>query len=79
MDPRTLTLDWTIEQMLSDHPAAIPVLLEYRLACVGCLMAPFCTLEEAAQAYHLGREQLLDDLRRVVSAPAISDGGKAES
>jgi hybrid cluster-associated redox disulfide protein len=68
MDAHTIALDWTIEQVLSDLPAVIPVFLTHRLACVGCYMTPFCTLEDAITTYSLPREQFLADLRHAASA-----------
>ena len=47
MDSRSMAPDWTIERILSEQPAAIPVLLSHRLACVGCYMTMFCTLDDA--------------------------------
>ena len=67
MDVYTIALDQTIEQVLADQPATIPVFLRYRLACVGCYMSLFCTLEDAVTTYNLPREQLLADLRRAAS------------
>ena len=68
MDAHAIALDRTIEQVLSDQPAVIPVFLTYRLACVGCSMALFCTLEDAVTTYNLPREQFLADLRHATSA-----------
>lgn len=67
MDVHLIALDRTIEQVLSDQPAIIPVFLTYRLACVGCSMALFCTLEDAVTTYNLPREQFLSDLRHATS------------
>jgi hybrid cluster-associated redox disulfide protein len=69
MDAHPIALDRTIEQVLSDQPALIPAFLTYRLACVGCSMALFCTLEDAVTTYNLPREQFLADLRHAASAP----------
>jgi hybrid cluster-associated redox disulfide protein len=63
MDSHSITPDWTIERILSEQPAAIPVLLAHRLACVGCYMTAFCTLEDAITIYRLPHEQLLEDLQ----------------
>ena len=69
MDSRSIAPDWTIERVLSEQPAAIPVLLAHRLACVGCYMTVFCTLHDAVTIYRLPREQFLDDLRQAASVP----------
>ena len=66
MDPRSIARDWTIERILSEHPTTIPVLLAHRLACVGCSMARFCTLEDAMTIYRLPHEQLLEDLQQAI-------------
>jgi hybrid cluster-associated redox disulfide protein len=68
MDSGSIAPDWTIERILSEQPAAIPVLLAHRLACVGCYMTVFCTLEDAVTIYRLPREQFLADLRHAASA-----------
>ena len=64
MDTRSIASDWTIERILSEHPATIPVLLAHQLACVGCSMARFCTLEDAMMIYHLPHDRLLQDLQQ---------------
>ncbi|KPV54227.1 hypothetical protein SE17_05050 [Kouleothrix aurantiaca] len=66
MDTRSIARDWTIERIFSEYPAAIPVLLAHRLACVGCSMARFCTLEDAMTIYRLPHEQLLEDLQQAI-------------
>jgi hybrid cluster-associated redox disulfide protein len=68
MDAHPVAIDRTIEQVLFEQPAIIPVLLAYRLACVGCSMALFCTLEDAVTTYNLPREQFLADLGHAASA-----------
>ena len=77
MDAHSIALDWTIEQVLTDQPALMPVFLTYRLACVGCSMALFCTLEEAITTYNLPREQFLADLRHVANAQLESSESRA--
>ncbi len=68
MDVFAIALDQTIEQVLADQPETIPVFLSYRLACVGCYMSLFCTLEDAVTTYNLPREQFQADLRQAANA-----------
>jgi hybrid cluster-associated redox disulfide protein len=68
MNAHAIALDQTIEQVVCDQPGTIPVFLTYRLACVGCYMALFCTLEDAVTTYNLPREQFLADLQHAASA-----------
>ena len=66
MDTRSIARDWTIERVLAEHPTTVAVLLAHRLACVGCSMARFCTLEDAITIYRLRHEQLLEDLQQAI-------------
>lgn len=59
---RTAIADMTMAELMRDRPAVVPVLLRRGLACPGCAMAPFMTVREAAEAYGLELDALLDDL-----------------
>ncbi len=67
-----LTGDLTVEQTLARWPATIPVFLRHGTACVGCVMAPFETIDEIAAIYGLERDRLLDDLRAAAASAAAS-------
>lgn len=57
----------TIAAFLDERPEAAPALLAIGMACVGCSMARFDTLADAARAYGLA----LDDfLHRLAAHPA---------
>ncbi len=60
----TLTPDLTIAAVLAAHPKAVHVLLRHRMLCVGCLMARFETVHEAAAVYRLDERELLDEIER---------------
>jgi hybrid cluster-associated redox disulfide protein len=60
-----LTCDMTVAELLSGWPAAGPALARRGMACVGCAMATFETVGEAARAYGVDPEELL---RAVASA-----------
>ena len=55
--------DWTVETLLANWPEAADVLLRHGMACVGCVMARFETVAEAAHVYHLDLRSLLNELR----------------
>jgi hybrid cluster-associated redox disulfide protein len=59
----------TIEAVLRAHPAAARVLLRHGMACVGCAMAPYETLAEAAREYRVRPRALLEELA-AAAAPA---------
>ncbi len=52
----------TVEAYLRQHPQAVRVFLRHRMACPGCAMAPFETLEEVARIYRLPPERFLREL-----------------
>ena len=56
----------TMADLLAGWPAAAPVLAKRGMACVGCSMARFETIEEAAIAYGFDPADLLDEIERTV-------------
>lgn len=60
---------WTIESLLDSHPEAAAILFRNGMACVGCAMAPFETLAEAAREYRLDLASILKELQMVASDP----------
>lgn len=58
--------DQTVEVVLGRWPAAIGVFLRSRMACVGCAMARFDTLEQAARSYGLPVDALVGALREAI-------------
>ena len=64
---RALTLQTTMAELLEDCPAAGAVLARRGMACVGCVMAPFETLGEAARAYGTDPDELLHAVSAVRS------------
>ena len=59
----------TVEETLHRWPATARVFLDHRLACVGCTMAPFERLPEAAGHYGLPEDDFLDEIQRAASGP----------
>ncbi|GBD29067.1 hypothetical protein HRbin32_00151 [bacterium HR32] len=52
----------TVEVFLRERPQAVRVFLRRRMACPGCAMAAFETLEEVARIYRLPLETFLQEL-----------------
>lgn len=52
----------TISEILEQWPETIPVFLDHKMACVGCAMADFMTLEDALDIYKLSEELFIDQL-----------------
>ena len=53
-----------VSALLARDPQAARVLLNHRMHCVGCAIAPFETLAEVCLVYGVPLQQLLDELRR---------------
>ena len=61
-----LTTDLTIAEVMDRWPETIPIFFRYRMACVGCPIAPFETLAEVAVIYGLDLGCFINELRQVV-------------
>ena len=66
MDYAELTADLTAAEVLERWPETIPVFFRYRMACVGCPIAPFETVADVAAIYGLDRECLVNELRQTI-------------
>jgi hybrid cluster-associated redox disulfide protein len=62
-----LTPQTTVADTLDAFPQTISVFLNHQMICVGCAMAEFDTLEEAAKNYSIPTIQLLDELHDEIS------------
>lgn len=67
----------TVAEVLQRWPQTVGVFLRHRMACVGCVIAPFETLSEVTAIYELNPDQFLQELRRTAGAsqmePPFSD------
>lgn len=70
MQPQ-VTGELTVEETLQRWPQTARVFIARRMACVGCPIAPFETLDEAGAIYRLDGETFLHELQE--SAAASSD------
>ena len=71
-----LTADLTVAEVIDRWPETIPVFFRYRMACVGCLMAPFETLASVVLIYGLDLECFMNELRETIPLEehALSSG-----
>ena len=58
--------DMIISDVLERWPETAVVFHKYNMACVGCVVAPFYTIEAAISIYSLNRDQFLQDLATVI-------------
>ncbi len=52
-----------VASLLADYPQVVQIFLQHRMACVGCSMAKFETLQDAARIYGVDPNGLVTDIR----------------
>jgi hybrid cluster-associated redox disulfide protein len=74
--PNGINPDFIIADVLSRWPQTISIFIQYHMSCVGCAMAPFETLADAASIYGLPLDGLLAQLnhRALSGSQPESDG-----
>lgn len=65
----------TVADVMLAWPGTIEVFLRHHMACVGCAMARFCTVREAARAYELDAIGLVAELDLASDGRPWSAGG----
>jgi hybrid cluster-associated redox disulfide protein len=63
VEPFPIDIQSTVSDILERWPETAAVFHTAKTACLGCVMAPFCTVEAVASIYQLDLEQLLADLQ----------------
>ncbi|HID54039.1 MAG TPA: hypothetical protein EYP41_18630 [Anaerolineae bacterium] len=68
----------TVEEILSRWPQTVSVFNHYSSSCIGCAIAPFCTIADAITAYGLPEAEFVTDLRAAIeSAGEEKDNGRS--
>ncbi len=62
----TLSPTLTVDRLFAIWPQTTAVFLRRRFACIGCLMAPFDTLEDVARNYQVDLAELLAELSAAI-------------
>lgn len=62
--------DLTVQKLIDTWPSTREVFIRRRMACVGCDLAPFMTIAEAAISYGIAPDALEQDLRAAATQPA---------
>lgn len=61
-----------VADVLSDAPATVRVFLDFHMRCVGCPIASFHTLADAAREHGVDLDRFLAALHAAATMPAIS-------
>jgi len=62
----------TVYELLNGHPEIIPLFLRRKMACVGCNMARFETLRNAASIYRVDLDDWLKEIEQTISRDEIT-------
>lgn len=62
MEDLSLSPTLTVQELFDRWPRTMNVFVRLRFACIGCVIAPFDTLEDVAKNYGLTQEELLAQL-----------------
>ena len=57
----------TISAILDRWPEVIPIFINHKMACVGCSLADFMTLEDALEIYHLEKEPFIEQIKQAIN------------
>ncbi len=63
--------DMTVEDTLTRWPQTADVFGRHNMACVGCPVAPFYTVAEAAAVYNLPSAEFVAELEQVISGELL--------
>ena len=58
-----IELNTAIDDALTSHPGLAHLFVRHHMICVGCAIARFHTISEAAVMYHLDPSQLLTEIQ----------------
>ncbi len=64
----------SVAELLARWPQVIPVFLRHHMSCVGCSMAAFETLEDAARIYGIRYEVFINEVEEVIAEQAYKSG-----
>ena len=65
-DRDSISLQISISEILDRWPEIIPIFLNHKMACVGCSLADFMTLEDALDIYHLNMESFIEEIENAI-------------
>ena len=62
----SISLQLTISDILERWPEVIPIFIKNKMACVGCSLSDFMTLEDALEIYHLEKEPFIEQIKQAI-------------
>lgn len=68
--PIAIDPDMSLDEIMRRWPATVSVFMKRRMSCVGCPIASFHTIVDAAEEYHLDEDQFAEELALAISGSA---------
>lgn len=69
VDAPLIDTELTLNELMEKWPATISVFMRHKMLCVGCLVSPFHTIDDACLEYDLDMDQFISELRGAISLP----------
>lgn len=69
------TADMDVQQVMNRWPQTVSLFRHYAEACVGCSLAPFCTIKEAVAEYGLSLDTFLHELQQCIDDETAEGDG----
>ncbi len=59
--------DLSLDDLMATWPQTIPVFMRHKMLCVGCLVNPFHTVQDACAEYELDEAAFYAELRLAIT------------
>ena len=69
----SFTSETSVHDLIQKWPQVIPVFIHFQMACVGCNMSAFETLEDAAKIYAVDPELFMQMLEENIQKSPSTD------
>lgn len=61
------SMDQTLSEIMTTWPQTVQVFLRHGMHCVGCMVGPFHTIEDACMEYHLDEAEFRRELECAIT------------
>ena len=72
---RTFHKNMSMDEIMREWPATIGVILDHGMLCVGCPIASFHTVVDAAREHDIPEAELVRDLQAVIEPGMVPKNG----
>ena len=73
MMSKTFDLSGSVESLFERWPETVQVFIQHQMACPGCYLAEFESLEGALEIYQVEPESFLAELKQIISENQSSE------